>query len=194
MILILIIKEVEYAIQILDELYHEGSLSAAELSARRDIPSPFIYRVLKKLETAGILDIKRGPKGGYRLSRDCGRLTLYDVINAFENTFLVVECMKDEYDCTNNPRSDCCMHCLQMMRMNRRRKTETHNRRLQSPSFLLSVTHHHVTTAMMTAAPNSANIPGTSPTNIATHTGLKSGSSIPIREHARGGQSLDATA
>ena len=83
MILILIIKEVEYAIQILDELYHEGSLSAAELSARRDIPSPFIYRVLKKLETAGILDIKRGPKGGYRLSRDCGWLTLYDVINAF---------------------------------------------------------------------------------------------------------------
>ena len=131
MILILIIKEVEYAIQILDELYHEGSLSAAELSARRDIPSPFIYRVLKKLETAGILDIKRGPKSGYRLSRDCGRLTLYDVINAFENTFLVVECMKDEYDCTNNPRSDCCMH-HEFRRIQELLKTEFSRNSLES--------------------------------------------------------------
>ena len=46
----LIIKEVEYAVMILDELYHESPLSAAALSTRRNIPSPFIYRVLKKLE------------------------------------------------------------------------------------------------------------------------------------------------
>ncbi len=45
-----IIKEVEYAVMILDELYQESPLSAAALSTRRNIPSPFIYRVLKKLE------------------------------------------------------------------------------------------------------------------------------------------------
>lgn len=110
MIPILIIKEVEYAVRILDELYHEGSLPAAELSERRDIPSPFIYRILKKLEAGGILTIKRGPKGGYELSRDCRELTLYDVISVFENTFLVIECMKSGYDCTNNNSADCCMH------------------------------------------------------------------------------------
>ena len=52
----LIIKEVEYAVMILDELYHESPLSAAALSTRRNIPSPFIYRVLKKLEARDILD------------------------------------------------------------------------------------------------------------------------------------------
>ncbi len=36
----LIIKEVEYAVMILDELYHESPLSAAALSTRRNIPSP----------------------------------------------------------------------------------------------------------------------------------------------------------
>ena len=51
----LIIKEVEYAVMILDELYHESPLSAAALSTRRNIPSPFIYRVLKKLEARDIL-------------------------------------------------------------------------------------------------------------------------------------------
>ena len=61
----LIIKEVEYAVMILDELYHESPLSAAALSTRRNIPSPFIYRVLKKLEARDILEIRRGPKGGY---------------------------------------------------------------------------------------------------------------------------------
>lgn len=106
---ILIIKEVEYAIRIIEVLYKNGPLPAIEISKRKDIPSPFIYRVLKKLEAVDILEIKRGPKGGYRLKADCHELTLYDVICAFEDTFLVIECMKEGYDCTNT-NLDCCMH------------------------------------------------------------------------------------
>ena len=107
---ILIIKEVESAIRILDELYNNGPMSAKDLSERRDIPSPFIYRVLKKLEEKEILSVKRGPKGGYTLKGDCNELTLYDVISAFENTFLVIECMKSGYDCSRNEGADCCLH------------------------------------------------------------------------------------
>ena len=107
---ILLIREVEYAVMILDELHKESPLPASELSKRRDIPSPFIYRVLKKLEVAGILDIKRGAKGGYSISRDCDEMTLYDVICAFENTFLVIECMKKHHDCSQNRGVGCCMH------------------------------------------------------------------------------------
>ncbi len=103
-------REIEYAVMVLDELHKESPLPAAELSKRRDIPSPFIYRVLKKLEAAEILDIKRGAKGGYSIRRDCDELTLYDVICAFENTFLVTECMKKHYDCSHNRGMGCCMH------------------------------------------------------------------------------------
>ena len=99
---ILIIREVEYAVRILSELHKKSPLSAAELAERQNIPSPFIYRVLKKLEAAGILSIKRGPGGGYDIRTDCGQLTLYDVICAFENTFLVIECMKAGYRCSHN--------------------------------------------------------------------------------------------
>lgn len=107
---ILLIKEVEYAVMILDELHKESPLSASELSKRREIPSPFIYRVLKKLEAAGILDIKRGARGGYSIKRDCSEMTLYDVISAFENTFLVIECMKHQYDCAHNKGMGCSIH------------------------------------------------------------------------------------
>lgn len=106
---ILIIKEVEYAIGILYELYRESPLPAAEISKRQNIPSPFIYRILKKLEAGGILKIKRGANGGYSLSADCDRLTLYDVISVFENTFLVIECMKPGYECNRND-DGCCWH------------------------------------------------------------------------------------
>lgn len=107
---ILLIKEVEYAVKILNTLHKESPLPASELSKRNDIPSPFIYRVLKKLEVADILDIKRGARGGYSIKKDCEELTLYDVISAFENTFLVIECMKSQYDCTHNKGLGCCMH------------------------------------------------------------------------------------
>lgn len=106
----LIIKEVEYAVMILDELYQESPLSAAALSTRRNIPSPFIYRVLKKLEAQDILEIRRGPKGGYSLKADCEKLTLYDVISAFENTFIVTECLKSDYECVHNNDFNCRMH------------------------------------------------------------------------------------
>ena len=95
---------------VLDELHKESPLSAAELSERRGIPSPFIYRVLKKLEAAEILNIKRGAHGGYSIKKDCGEMTLYDVISAFENTFLVIECMKKQHDCSRNKGLDCCIH------------------------------------------------------------------------------------
>lgn len=95
---------------VLDELNKESPLSAAELSKRRGIPSPFIYRVLKKLEAAEILDIKRGAHGGYSIKKDCADMTLYDVICAFENTFLVIECMKKHYDCDRNKGMGCCIH------------------------------------------------------------------------------------
>lgn len=106
----LLIREVEYAIRILDELNKAGLLSAAELSERRGIPSPFIYRVLKKLETADILKIKRGMKGGYGIKTDLEALTLYDVISAFENTCIVIECVKEHYECSRNIDDSCCMH------------------------------------------------------------------------------------
>ena len=107
---ILIIREVEYAVRILDELNKESPLSAKELCESRELPSPFIYRVLKKLEAAGILNIKRGVKGGYQIQADLEKLTLYDVIQAFDNTFIVIECMKSEYDCSRNSDMSCCMH------------------------------------------------------------------------------------
>lgn len=106
----MIIREVEYAIRILNELNQESPLSASELSKRQEIPSPFIYRVLKKLEAADILSIKRGAKGGYAIKADCSRLTLYDVVSAFENTFLVIECMKAGYECSRNKGTGCCFH------------------------------------------------------------------------------------
>ena len=95
---------------VLDELNKESPLSASELSERRGIPSPFIYRVLKKLEAADILDIKRGARGGYSIKKDCSELTLYDVICAFENTFLVIECMRKHHDCSRNKGLGCCIH------------------------------------------------------------------------------------
>lgn len=107
---ILIIREVEYAVAILDELYRESPLSASELAKRKNIPSPFIYRVLKKLEAKDILKIRRGPKGGYYLKGDCGKLTLYDVLSAFENTFFVTECIKPDYECVRNNDINCKMH------------------------------------------------------------------------------------
>lgn len=107
---ILIIREVEYAVSIIEALHHNGSMKAQEISRMKNLPGPFIYRILKRLEAGGIISIKRGPQGGYTLEKDCSQLTLCDIIDVFDNTFLVIECMKEEYQCGRNHKGDCCMH------------------------------------------------------------------------------------
>ena len=37
-------------------------------------------------------------------------MTLYDVICAFENTFIVTECLKSDYECVHNNDFNCRMH------------------------------------------------------------------------------------
>jgi len=106
----LIIKEVEYAIMILDELNKRSPLSASEISDSRGIPSPFIYRVLKKMEKAGFLVVRRGTNGGYSILADLEKTTLFDVISVFDNTFVVIECMKAGYECNRTSKHNCCMH------------------------------------------------------------------------------------
>ena len=93
--------------------------------------SPFIYRCWKSREAGGLLTIRRGPKGGYSLRGDCEEITLYDVVSTFENTFLVIECMKSDYDCTRNAGLDCRMH-RELGRIQGLLKNEFRSKRLAS--------------------------------------------------------------
>lgn len=66
---------------------HEGNGSYSkirEVSAAMDLPASYTPQLLGLLAKAGLAEAKAGRAGGYRLSRDPGRIAMLEVIEAAE--------------------------------------------------------------------------------------------------------------
>jgi Rrf2 family protein len=76
-------KKTMFAIEaVLDVAFHVGDhpVRSGDITERQRIPKRYLEQVLQHLVRAGILSGKRGPRGGYRLGRDRGRITLGEVV------------------------------------------------------------------------------------------------------------------
>jgi Rrf2 family protein len=60
----------------------ERPVSARKLAARHNLPPRHLEPVLQALVHEGIFHGIRGPRGGYELARDRGRITVADVLRA----------------------------------------------------------------------------------------------------------------
>src|SRR4028118_446587 len=60
----------------------------AEIASTCNIPRKYLEQVLLELKEAGIVESKKGPRGGYRLSRSPDRITLGEVVSAVQGELL----------------------------------------------------------------------------------------------------------
>ena len=65
----LITRETDYALRILQNLTDGEKRSVGEISQQETIPQQFAYKIAKKLAKAGFIQITRGVDGGCRLHR-----------------------------------------------------------------------------------------------------------------------------
>jgi Rrf2 family protein len=71
---------------VFDIAYHnEGRpAQARDIARRQDVPLRYLEQIFQELRRANLVDAKRGPKGGYFLSRAPEAITLGDVIRAVQ--------------------------------------------------------------------------------------------------------------
>ena len=63
----------------------ERQISAADIAEKYGISVNHLAKVLRGLTRAGLIDATRGAGGGYRFSGNAKRITLFDVIEIFED-------------------------------------------------------------------------------------------------------------
>ena len=105
---LLVTREMDYAMRVvraLDSL--DGLATAAGVAEREQMPQAVTLKILKRLTTAGIVESRRGPAGGYRLRRSPEALTLYDLFRVFGREPLLNRCQAADYRCENYPDGDC---------------------------------------------------------------------------------------
>lgn len=74
-------------------------LTAAELCREELLPQQFVYKILKKLERAGIVELTRGADGGCRLTADLRKVSLYDLTQCMEADGRISACMQPGFQC-----------------------------------------------------------------------------------------------
>lgn len=87
-ILLKFTRKTDYAVQALLHLAfrdHESSVSAREVASCHDIPVELTAKLLQALVRAGLCESRQGPRGGYRLGRPAGEISLRAIIEAVES-------------------------------------------------------------------------------------------------------------
>jgi Rrf2 family protein len=95
----LITRETDYALRILRTLSGGEQVKAEEICKRELLPQQFVYKILKKMEQAGLVRITRGPGGGCQLAVDLRKVSLYGLVETLKVDRLVGACMQPGFQC-----------------------------------------------------------------------------------------------
>lgn len=92
---------VHYGLRAMTELaanYGEGRfMSIAEIARNEALPVAYLEQLVGELRRAGLVEGMRGMRGGYRLSRLPGQITVGDVYRVLEGEVAPVDCTAEEY-------------------------------------------------------------------------------------------------
>ena len=98
-----ITRRTDYATRIMLALAHlpEGERASAKtLGGLAEVSYPFARSIVTDLAAAGLIDARRGPGGGVRLSRPAREISVYDVVVAIEGGVVLNRCVLEPGYCT----------------------------------------------------------------------------------------------
>ena len=75
----------------LSENYNKGLVKIEDIAKRKKIPKKYLEQILLALKRAGYLGSKRGAEGGYKLSKDPGRISVAEVVRLMDGALAPVE-------------------------------------------------------------------------------------------------------
>lgn len=105
----LLTKEVDYALRIMRELGRGTKCSAKHICQEEKIPEAFTYKILKKLESGGVVNSIRGAQGGYYLSKPLQEWCIADIVLVIDPSVGVSQCSNMDFHCQrSSDLGGCC--------------------------------------------------------------------------------------
>lgn len=86
----------EYASRAMLELtlhYGESPLHIRDISKAQDIPARFLEQILLQIKRAGYLRSRKGPNGGYILSKPPEKISVAEIIRVMDGPLAPIDCV-----------------------------------------------------------------------------------------------------
>ncbi len=81
---------------------------AGEIAVRIKAPENYLGKLLRQLAQAGLLEGRKGSKGGFRLARDKESISLFEVLEPIEHVSRIKGCILGKAQCTL--KDHCALH------------------------------------------------------------------------------------
>jgi Rrf2 family transcriptional regulator, cysteine metabolism repressor len=91
----------EYGVRVMVELARRAGgepVPLAEIAAHDGLPLAYLEHLVARLRKAGLVDSRRGSRGGYLLAREAGEITMAEVVAALEGSIAPIECISEAAD------------------------------------------------------------------------------------------------
>jgi Rrf2 family transcriptional regulator, cysteine metabolism repressor len=96
----------EYGVRVMVELARRAGESAdgasvvplAEIAEHDGMPLAYLEHLVARLRKAGLVDSRRGSRGGYLLARPAEEITMAEVVEALEGSIAPIECISQGPD------------------------------------------------------------------------------------------------
>jgi Rrf2 family transcriptional regulator, cysteine metabolism repressor len=91
----------EYGVRVMVELARrsgEDPVPLAEIASAGDLPLAYLEHLVARLRKAGLVDSRRGSRGGYLLARSPTDITMAEVVEALEGAIAPIECISEGPD------------------------------------------------------------------------------------------------
>jgi Rrf2 family protein len=94
----------EYGVRVMVELARRAGgvggspVPLAEIAAHDGLPLAYLEHLAARLRKAGLIDSRRGSRGGYLLARSPTEITMAEVVEALEGAIAPIECISQASD------------------------------------------------------------------------------------------------
>jgi len=100
--------EADYAVRIVSCLVNEGKrLDAKTISDKTCVTLRFALKILRKLVSSKIVKSFKGTQGGYELAKPPEEITLKEVIETVEGTYMLNRCLDENIPCSRGASGIC---------------------------------------------------------------------------------------
>ena len=92
-------KRVDYALRALSYLAAQApgyTVSRREIQTKQDIPTHFLSKIMKRLESGGFVQSHMGARGGFTLKRSATEINLKEVYECLEGPLTLMGCLEEK--------------------------------------------------------------------------------------------------
>jgi len=91
----------EYGVRVMVELARrngDGPVSLADIASTEELPLAYLEHLVARLRKAGLVESRRGARGGYLLARPAPDISMAEVVEALEGAIAAIECISQAAD------------------------------------------------------------------------------------------------